>query len=133
MSTYIRKKRVDRSERFVIRQIHGDCLKRIGIINNPSGYAIIDRWLMPKVGDVVHVLKHHQNIDGYIKQVKRIEGDSIIVGTAYMDVSKDYEFEAGELLGVVIETYGAFPNNYRQYIRPTSFRKKRSKSKDAIT
>lgn len=125
MSTYIRKKKCDRSVRFTIRQIYGDCLAGIGIRNKPSGYAIIDRWATAKVGDVVHCLKHHQNIGGYIKQVKRIEGDSIIVGTAYLDESKNYEFEAGELLGVVIETYSSFPNNYREYVRPTCLRKRK--------
>ena len=125
MSTYISEKRVDRSRRFEIEKIHGDCLARLGVKNNPSGYAIVDRWLTPKVGDLVHCLDHFSNIGGYIKQVKRIEGDSIIVGTAYLDETRDYEFEAGEIIGVVVETYGAFPNNYREYIRPTHLRKKR--------
>lgn len=58
------------------------------------------------------------------KASKRIEGDSVIVGTAYLDSSRDFEFEAGEIMGVVVETYGKFPNNYREYVRPTHLRKK---------
>lgn len=105
------------NKRFCLEKIHGDCLEKVGIRNNNGGYAIIDRNAVPKVGDIVHCLKQHQNIGGYIKQVRRIEGDTIIVGTAYLDESRDFEFEAGEILGVVIETYGHFPG-YREYVRP---------------
>ena len=113
-------------KRFCLEKIYGDCLERVGIKNRGGGYAIIDRNATPKVGDIVHCLKHFQNIGGYLKQVKRIEGDSIIVGTAYADTSKDYEFEAGEILGVVIETYGGYPG-FREYVRPTHLRKKERK------
>lgn len=105
-------------KRFRLEEICGDCLEKVGIRNKGGGgYAIIDKNAVPKIGDIVHCLKHHQNIGGYIKQVKRIEGDTIIVGTAYLDESKDFEFEAGEIVGVVIETYGRYPG-YREYVRP---------------
>lgn len=123
MSTYIRKIKVDKYDRFQIREICGDCLAKIGVKNRGGGFAIIDFWGKPKVGDIVYCLRHNQNIGAYIKQVKRIEGDSIIVGTAYLDESKDFEFEAGELLGVVIETY-AKGHKCREYVRPTHLRKK---------
>ena len=115
-------------KRFCLEKIYGDCLERVGIENRGGGYAIIDRNATPKVGDIVHCLKHFQNVGGYLKQVKRIEGDSIIVGTAYADTSKDYEFEAGEILGVVIETFGRYPN-FREYVRPTHLRKKERREK----
>lgn len=120
--THIHKKNPPK-KRFCIEHIHGDCLERLGIKNHGGGHAIIDRNATPKVGDIVHCMKPFQNIGGYIKQVKRIEGDSIIVGTAYADPSKDFEFEAGEICGVVIETYGGFPG-FREYVRPTHLRKK---------
>lgn len=123
----------EKRKRFCLERIHGNCLERVGIKNGGGGgYAIIDRCAIPKVGDIVHCLKHFQNIGGYIKQVKRIEGNSIIVGTAYIDESKDFEFEAGEILGVVIETYGQYPS-FREYIRPTHLRKKKARKESEDT
>ncbi len=120
--TYIRhEKRKER--RFRIRHIYGNCLEKIGIKNIGGGYAIIDGCAKPKVGDIVHCLKGDANVSSYIKQVKRIEGDSYIVGTAYFDESKDFEFEASEILGVVLETYSK-SLGFREYIRPTHLRKK---------
>lgn len=111
-------------KRFCLERICGNCLERLGIHNEGGGFAIIDRNAECKVGDVVHCLKHNENIRSYLKQVKRIEENNIIVGTAYYDKSKDFEFEAGEILGVVIETFGASFGNYREYVRPTHLRKK---------
>ncbi len=117
-----------RHERFCLERICGNCLEKLGIKNWGGGFAIIDKNANVNVGDVVHCLAHGQNVGGYLKQVKRIEGDSIIVGTAYYDKTKDYEFEAGEILGVVIETYGGSFSNFREYVRPTHLRKKRKRS-----
>lgn len=104
-------------KRYRIKMIYGDCLERIGIKNlGGGGYAIVDKNIVPEVGDIVHCMKPHQNVGGYLKQVKRIEGGTITVGTAYLDETRDYEFEAGEIIGVVVETYGAFPH-YREYVR----------------
>lgn len=104
-------------KRYRIERIYGDCLERIGIRNRGGdGYAIIDKNIVPEVGDIVHCMKPQQNVGGYLKQVKRIEGGTITVGTAYLDETRDYEFEAGEIIGVVVETYGAFPH-YREYVR----------------
>ena len=113
-------------KRFVMKQIYGDCLEKLGVRNEGGGIAIIDKNATPKVGDLVHCAKHGANISSYIKQVKRIEGDTYIVGTAYYDESKDFEFEAGEIYGVVLETYGKM-FGYREYVRPTHLRKKTKK------
>ena len=109
-------------KRFHIRHIYGNCLEKLGIRNECGGYAIVDGNATVKIGDVVHCAKTPGQIGGYIKQVKEINGDSIIVGTAYFDESKDFQFEAGEIYGVVIETYGK-PFGFREYVR------KRSKTK----
>ena len=124
--THIISKR-PKHKRFCLERIYGNCLEKLGIENMGGGYAIIDKNANVNVGDVVHCLKHGQNIGGYLKQVKRIEGDSIIVGTAYFDETKEYEFEAGEILGVVIETYANSFGNFREYVRPTHLRKKKQK------
>ena len=113
-------------KRFVMRHIHGDCLEKLGVRNEGGGIAIIDHNAIPKVGDLVHCAKPGANISSYIKQVKRIEGDTYIVGTAYYDESKDFEFEAGEIYGVVLETYGKM-FGYREYVRPSHLRKKTKK------
>lgn len=112
-----------RKRRYRIEQIYGNCLEKVGIRNAGGGYAIIDKNATAKVGDIVHCLRGCANISSYIKQVKRIEGDTYIVGTAYLDESKDFEFEASEILGVVLETYGK-TFVYREYVRPTHLRKK---------
>lgn len=116
-------------QRFQLRQIYGNCLEKLGVRNIGGGYAIIDRNIRPKVGDIVHCAKGMANISSYLKQVKRIEGDSVIVGTAYYDETKDYEFEASEIYGVVIETYGGY-QAYREYVRPTHLRKKKLKKEE---
>ena len=125
--THIISKR-PKHKRFCLERICGNFLEKLGIHNMGGGYAIIDQNADFKVGDVVHCLKHGQNIGGYLKQVKRIEGDSVIVGTAYYDETKDFEFEAGEILGVVLETFGGSFGNYREYVRPTHLRKKKKRS-----
>ncbi len=113
-------------KRFAIHPIHGNCLEKLGVKNNGGGYAIIDHNATVKVGDIVHCGKVTGQIGGYIKQVKEINGDSIIVGTAYLDESKDFQFEAAEIYGVVIETYGKI-SGFREYVRPTHLRKKKLK------
>lgn len=104
-------------KRFCLLPVHGDCLEKLGVRNVGGGFAVIDCNATPKVGDIVHCLKGAANITSYLKQVKRIEGDSVIVGTAYLDETKDYEFEASEILGVVLETYGK-TFGWREYERP---------------
>ena len=115
-------------KRVCLERIYGNCLERLGIYNEGGGFAIIDKNAECKVGDVVHCTKQNGNIQTFLKQVKRIEGDSVFVGTAYYDESKDFEFEAGEILGVVIETFGAHFGGYREYVRPTHLRKKIKRS-----
>lgn len=104
-------------KRFVLRQIHGNCLEKLGVKNVGGGYAIIDQNIKPEVGDLVHCLLNGANVGSYIKQVKEIKGDTVIVGTAYLDESKDFTAEADEILGVVLETYGK-TWGYREYVRP---------------
>lgn len=116
----------DKKRRFRLESIHGDCLEKIGVKNKGGGFAVIDRCATPKVGDLVHCKKIAATLNSYIKQVKEINGDSIIVGTAYLDETRDFTFEAAEIIGVVIETYGGFPR-FREYIRPTHLRKKTKK------
>lgn len=113
-------------KRFSLREIYGDCLERVGVKNKGGGFAIIDANATVRVGDLVHCSRVTGQIGGYIKQVKEINGDSVIVGTAYLDESRDFTFEAAEIYGTVIETYGKF-DHYREYIRPTHLRKKDEK------
>lgn len=110
------------NKRFVLREIYGDCLERVGIKNRSGGYAVIDRNARVRVGDIVHCSKMTGQIGGMLKQVKEINGDSVIVGTAYLDENADFQFEAAEIHGVVIETYNKFWG-HREYVRPTHSRK----------
>lgn len=107
-----------KGKRFSLLSICGNCLEKLGIHNEGGGYAKIDSCITPKVGDVVHCFKEGSNVGGYLKQVKRIEGDTYIVGTAYYDESKDFEFAAGEMVGVVVETYSK-TWRWQEYARPS--------------
>lgn len=103
-------------KRFQLRRIYGNCLEKLGVMNEGGGYAIIDCNAKPRVGDIVHCSKIVGQINGLLKHVKEITGDSIIVGTAYYDETKDFTFEAAEIYGVVTETYGAI-FGFREYVR----------------
>lgn len=81
-------------------QIYGDCLMGIGIPD--GGIAIIDRDLKPNVFDVVWCMNPMATINGYLKQIVQT-GDKAIVHTCYTDKSKDYQFYAPEILGVVLK------------------------------
>lgn len=124
MTLHVSKKPPNR--RIYIRPIHGDCLERIGVKNKGGGYAIIDANATVKVGDLVFCSQVLGEIGGYIKQVKEINDDSVIVGTAYLDETRDFQFEAAEIMGTVLETFGKI-SGFREYIRPTSLRKKNKK------
>lgn len=95
----------DESKRFYLATIYGDCLERVGLKIPHEAYAVIDKCSDIKVGDLVKCTKVAGTLNSYIKQVKEIKEDSVIVGTAYLDHSKDYEFEAAEIRGVVVAAY----------------------------
>lgn len=113
--------------RIRIRDITGNCLEKLGIKNFNGGYAIIDKNAEVCVGDVVHCTKIAGGCSTYLKQVKAIDNGTVIVGTAYLDNSKDYTFEAAEILGVVLETYGKF-SGLREYSRNTNFTEKNNQN-----
>ena len=104
MKTYIYTPKEDKPHR-ELRSIVGDCLEGAGLEIPHGGYAVIDCSISPKVGDLVHCNDAIITINGFIKQVKEIKNDTVIVGTAYMDESKDYTFEASEIYGVVTEVF----------------------------
>lgn len=124
MTLHVSKRSPQR--RFSINLINGNCLEKLGIKNTGGGYAIVDANATVNVGDVVHCSKCLGGLQTYLKQVKEINGDSVIVGTAYYDESKDFQFEAAEIMGTVIETYGK-TFGFREYVRPTHLRKKSKK------
>ena len=103
--THIFKPRKGRE--WVFAQIYGNCLERAGLHIPNKAFAIIHQGGKFKAGDFVHCTKVAGQIGGYIKQVKEINGDTVIVGTAYTDSTKDFSFEAAEILGVVTEVYDA--------------------------
>lgn len=88
-----------------LHSIRGDCLERVGLKIPHGANAIIDRSITPEVGDLVHCDNELGTIHGFIKQVKEIRGDTVIVGTAYIDESKDFTFEAYSIFGVVTEAF----------------------------
>ena len=105
--------------RFYLKDIYGDCLERRGIRNIGGGYAIIDRDAEIRIGDIVHCSKCTGSLNTMLKEVKAINGDTVTVGTAYADKSKNFTFEAAEIYGVVMETYGKL-SGFREYKRGES-------------
>ena len=102
--------------RFCCKEVYGDCLEAAGLRIPNCGIAIIHRGARLRVGDLVHCTKISGALSSYIKQVKEIRGDSVIVGTAYTDPSRDFTFEAAEILGVVDSVFDKL-YGYRVYVR----------------
>lgn len=84
---------------FELRSTSGDCLEAIGVPDR--GRMLVNRTIKPKVGDVVWCNNAYCNINGFVKQVKAFDGDTMIVQTRYKDASKDFEFYVCEFYGVV--------------------------------
>ena len=82
-----------------LKSIQGICLEEIGI---PSkGKAVINHTIKPKVGDLVWCNNAFCTIGGFIKQVKSFDGEEMLVGTRYLDHSKNFDFYCFEFYGVV--------------------------------
>lgn len=111
-------KETNKDKRFVMESVYGDCLEKAGLIIPWEGKAIIDKNTTLKVGDLVHCTRVAGQLGGYIKQVKEI-GEDVLVGTAYLDESKDFTFLAAEILGVVKEVY-CKARGCRVYVRGDS-------------
>ena len=114
--TYLSKVK-DEKERYKLETIHGDCLEGAVFYIPDGAYAIIDRNAEIRVGDFVHCGRITGPVFTHIKQVKEIKGSSVIVGTCYSDKSKDFTFEAAEIMGVVKEIYCKLTGK-RKYVRP---------------
>jgi hypothetical protein len=82
-----------------LREISGICLEEVGIPN--KGRAVINKTIKPNVGDLVHCNTEFCSLNGYIKQVKAFDGEQMLVGTRYLDHSKNYDFYCFEFYGVV--------------------------------
>ncbi len=114
--TYLCQGRED-SERFRMINCHGDCLEKAGIHMPAGAIATFDSNAEIEVGDLVICSRITGGVQPYIKIVKEKNDDSVIVGTAYLDPSKDFTFEAAEIMGVVKEIYRK-DTGKRIYARP---------------
>ena len=86
-----------------LEKIYGNCLEKAGIVIPNRGCAIVDKRFPVKVGDIVVCSEIAGQIPPYLKRVIEVNENSVIVGTAYMDSSKDFQFEAEEIIGTVVE------------------------------
>ena len=101
-----------------LKSISGDCLEEAGLRIPHGGRAIIDCSIEPRIGDLVWCDNEFGTVHGFIKQVKEFDGETVIVGTAYKDKSKDYTFRASEIYGVVTEAFCRFKES-QVYCRKT--------------
>ena len=85
--------------------IYGQCLEKAGLIIPHGAIAIVDCSITPKVGDLVHCDNYLGTCHGFIKQIKEFGDDFVIVGTSYVDESKDFTFEAYTIYGVITEAF----------------------------
>lgn len=85
--------------------IHGECLEKAGLIIPRGAIAIVDCSITPIVGDLVHCDNCFGTCNGFIKQIKEFGDDFVIVGTSYLDESKDFTFEAYTIYGVITEAF----------------------------
>lgn len=95
----------NKKKRNSFEHISGDCLEKAGLHIPHGGYAIIRQGLDIRVGDLVHCAKVTGALNTCIKQVKEITDSTYIVGTAYIDPTRDFTFEAAEIYGVVTEVF----------------------------
>lgn len=105
------------SKRNVLRSVKGDCLEGVGLRIPHGGQAVIRAGLDIRVGDLVHCSKLPGACGGFIKQVKDITDGVYTVGTAYLDPSRDFTFEAADIYGVVTEVFDSLWGT-RVYCRP---------------
>ena len=90
----------------VIESIYGECLEGAGLSIPRRALAVVDCTIRPNVGDLVICRKHPDALNGYCKQVKSL-GETVVVGTSYLDKSKDFTFEAAVIDGVVTMVFDA--------------------------
>lgn len=101
--------------------IHGECLEKAGLIIPHGAIAIVDCSITPRVRDLVHCDNFIGTVQGMIKQIKEFRDDFIIVGTSYLDESKDFTFEAYTIYGVITEAFDKL-HGKRIYCRDEAFR-----------
>jgi len=92
--------RVPETRRIETQRFRGDCLENAGF--PVSGRATIDRNAPIRIGDIVWCTRHCGTINTYLKKVRRIDADAVTVGTCYADPSRDFDFTAAEIFGVVL-------------------------------
>ena len=90
--------------RIVFEYLHGDCLEKEGVVIPYGGIAIVDTQRKPEVSDLVICRKSADAINQYVKKVKSIDED-IIVETNYLDSSRNFEFKAEVIDGVVLTIF----------------------------
>lgn len=88
-----------------INRLYGDCLEAEGVIIPNGGYGVCMSGIPLKVGDLVICGKITGDCRPCCKRVIKIDGDGVIVGTAYKDESRDVVFKAAEIYSVVLGIY----------------------------
>lgn len=90
-------------------QVRGDCLEGIGVWAPRT--MIRDTSLEVRVGDLVHCSRNTNFLDTYVKQVLSIDPEGgMVVGTRYVDPTRDFTFVPEKVYGVVTEIYNGDGN-----------------------
>lgn len=89
-----------------LQSIYGECLEGAGLILPRRALVVVDATIRPEIGDFVICRNAPDALNAYCKQVKSL-GETVVVGTCYLDETRDYTFEAAVIDGVVTMVFDA--------------------------
>ena len=87
-----------------LESVYGNCLKALNIDLTPGGWAVINRTLTIREGDLVRCTRMPGTLP-YIMKVQKVDDETVIVDSCYGNSQLDFSFEAAEIYGVVTHIF----------------------------
>lgn len=86
-----------------LESVYGNCLKALNIDLIHGGWAVINRTLAMREGDLVQCTRMPGTLP-YIMKVQKID-DKTVVDSCYGNSQLDFSFEAAEIYGVITHIF----------------------------